>query len=771
MALVSESIPNLINGVSQQPPSLRLKTQAELQENGLSTVVDGLRKRPPTEHVAKLTQLTNVDNAFIHTIRRDENEFYILVITTENVFVFDKDGLSRGVSGNASYLTGLTNPSEQLTATSIADYTFIVNKTKVVAARAERSENRNPEALVYVRQGDYLTDYKITLKWKPDANAAESSVTITKTTLDASVSSNQNDVKTNKIAADLVTALKANIPAAIFNVEQFQSSLYIERIDANKSLDFTLAVEDSRGSTFLKGFKKQTPEFLDLPPTGKLGFKIAIMGSSKEQADDYYVSLQDPKGSGTLIWREDIGNDVELGFDKATMPHQLVKQPDGSFVLEQGEWEDRAAGDDATNPLPTFVGNRINDIFFHRNRLGFLSEENVVFSEAGEYYNFFLKTVLTPLDSSPIDVAVSNNQVSILKHAVPFNESLLMFSDLTQFVLKAGELLTPDSVSIDVTTQFEASLRAKPVGAGRFVFFATKRGRWSGMREYYVDLASDSNVNALEITAHLPRYIDGEIRKLSASSNEETILAITNNDPNALYIYRYYWSAAEKLQSAWSRWTFSGEVINAEFNQSDIYILIKRVDGVFLERINLSLDEIRSETQGGFPILLDRRWKLTSQSNVLPYNDPATKYVTTKGLVIEAQDIPKYLAQGAVYAGVPYMFKYRFSEIVVKEANEPITIGRLQIRNIAIVYYDTGYFEAWVSPKNRDPFRKLFTGRVVGSINNTIGSVPLEFGTFRVPVLAKSDQVTIELRSDSHLPCAFQSAEWEADYTLRSQRR
>ena len=50
MTLISTSIPNLINGVSQQPPSVRLVTQAEKQENGLSSVVDGLTKRPPTEH-------------------------------------------------------------------------------------------------------------------------------------------------------------------------------------------------------------------------------------------------------------------------------------------------------------------------------------------------------------------------------------------------------------------------------------------------------------------------------------------------------------------------------------------------------------------------------------------------------------------------------------------------------------------------------------------------------------------------------------------------
>lgn len=773
MSLISESIPNLINGVSQQPPSLRLKTQAEIQENGLSTVVDGLRKRPPTEHIAKLPTIVGSEDAFIHTIRRDENEFFILVVTKTQVLIYDKDGNSRQVSGNAAYLSGLTNPSQELTATSVADYTFIVNKNRVVQKRADRSAARNPEGMVYVRQGDYLTDYRITISWKANAAANTSTVTVAKTTLDASVSANQQDVKTNKIASDLRTALINNLPSSTFLIEQYASTLHIERIDANKALDFTIAVEDSRGNTFLKVFKKQTADFLDLPPTGKLGFKIKIMGDSQDQQDDYYVSLQDPEGSGTLVWREDIAANIELGFDKATMPHQLVRQADGSFVLGQGAWEDRIVGDDFNNPFPSFVGNRINDIFFHRNRLGFLSEENVIFSEAGEFFNFFFKTVLTILDSAPIDVAVSNNQVSILRHAVPFNESLLMFSDLTQFVLKSGDILTPVNVSIDVTTQFEASLRSKPVAAGRFVFFAVKRGNWSGMREFFVDLSSDSNTNALEITAHIPRYINGEIKKLAASSNEETILAITDKDPRAIYVYRYYWSASEKLQSSWSRWVFDGDVLNAEFSQSDIYILIKRPDGVCLEKINLSLDEARGVTQNNFPVHLDRRVMLeTGGLTSIPYTEANIQYVTNKGDVIQANAVSAYLATGGkVFAGVPYLFRYRFSEIVLKQENEPITTGRLQIRNIAVVYFDTGYFEAWVLPQNRDPFRKKFTGRVLGSVNNTIGNIPLEYGTFRIPVLAKSNQVAIELRSDSFLPCAFQSAEWEGFYVLRSRRQ
>ena len=55
MPLITEQISNLINGVSQQPPSLRLASQCEVQENGMVTIAEGLKKRPPLENVKKIT--------------------------------------------------------------------------------------------------------------------------------------------------------------------------------------------------------------------------------------------------------------------------------------------------------------------------------------------------------------------------------------------------------------------------------------------------------------------------------------------------------------------------------------------------------------------------------------------------------------------------------------------------------------------------------------------------------------------------------------------
>ena len=87
MGLVSSSIPNLANGVSQQSPSVRLLSQGEEQVNAFSSIISGLRKRPPTEHMADLiTNAGSSDEYFIHTINRDINERYLVLATNTALF-------------------------------------------------------------------------------------------------------------------------------------------------------------------------------------------------------------------------------------------------------------------------------------------------------------------------------------------------------------------------------------------------------------------------------------------------------------------------------------------------------------------------------------------------------------------------------------------------------------------------------------------------------------------------------------------------------------
>ena len=538
-------------------------------------------------------------------------------------------------------------------------------------------------------------------------------------------------------------------------------------VQSTNSTDFVVAVGDSHGGDHLKVFKGETLDFKQLPIEGPNNFVIKVSGDNQKAQDDYYVNFSDG------VWKETVEPNIEIALNASTMPHKLSKLANGNFQFDPASYANRKVGDDDTNPFPSFVGYKLADIFFHKNRLGVLADENVIFATAGEFLNFdfFRKSTLTIIDSDPIDVAVSSNKVSILKHAVPFNEALLLFSDLTQFKVTADPVLTPETVNVANTTEFETSLRAKPAAAGKYVYFASKRGAWSGMWEYFVDTDTDVN-DATEISSHIPEYLNGEIINIQASSNEDMILAQTSNDAEAIYVYRYYWSGREKLQASWSRWVFDGDVIGFSFNRADITILIKRGNNLFLEKINLSVDEATEYTTGQFSIHLDRRVILeTGGLTAIPYTDGNVVYIDQTGKIIPLSDVAGKLSNSErVFAGVPFTFKYQFSEPVIKENNKAITTGQLQLRNYAVVYNNTGFFKVTVAPERRTAYVRTFTGRVVGSAANILNVAAIESGTYRFGVLGKSSETTVTLESDSHLPCIFQSAEWEAFFHLRSRR-
>lgn len=855
MPLISSALPNLINGVSQQPPALRLPSQGEVQENGLSSVVDGLTKRPASRHIATLPNIpASISSAFLHTIRRGDNlEFYSLVITSGSIFVYDELGVQQTVNpttGALNYLSGISDPASQVTATTIADFTFIVNKNKTVAKSTAKHPARNPEALVYIKQADYSSEYELTVT-KGGSTRTQKLTTKSSSQADtAATQTAEQSIQTDRIAANL----RHNVAVATSHYDSIQNAtahtgltytlfgnvIYIQGNSASD--DFEVSVKDSNGNQDIFAYKGQTGDFKKLPPDGPEGFVVQVIGDNAKNQDDYYVQLS-VGTNGTKFYKECAKPDSEKDFDNTTMPHVLIREANGTFTFKPNTWDERKVGDEDTNPFPSFIGFKINDIFFHRNRLGFLSDENVIFSQSAEYYNFFNTTTLTFVESNPIDVAVSNNQISILKQAIPFSESLLLFSDLNQFRLSAGEILAADTVAVDVTTQFEADLLSKPVGAGKYVYFATKRGDFGGVREYFVETDTETN-DAADITAHVPTYIEGQIRKLAASSNEDLLLMLTDGEKDVVYVYKWYFNKNEKLQSSWSKFKIGEvfkakdtsatvEILQAEFDGSEIVMLVKYsyaegtlsgsnvVTGtkteVTLERLQLSRDITEDQTDDKIPVLLDRRFEVgsggsyTSGHNVPYYYlddagsrqsfnvaydgvaprfpvgqanagspiptsvaahiDDFLTFVSQDGSEIPAKDVPQAITDGKkVWGGLKYTFKYQFSEQVIKNNNVAITTGRMQIRNFHIVFSDTSFFKVKIRPDNRNETVKTFTGRVLGSEENKVGITPISTGSFKVPVLAESSKVTITLESDSHLPCAFQSAEYEAMYKDRTRR-
>lgn len=787
--LLSSPIPNLVNGISQQPPSLRLASQAEAQEDFYSSVAEGLKRRPGTRHRAKLTG-EDWSTSFLHTMNRDRTERYRLVIRNGGLKVFDLlTGTERTVNApdGLAYLTATSKKSFR--AITVADYTFIVNRERTIAMAPQLTTARLPQALVSITAANYAKTFKVFID---DVERASF------TTPNGANAADVAQIATSYIATQLYNQLVANLPAgAEWSVTRDGGSIHIVNQLGNA---FDIRTEDDWNGIYMKAISDRVQRFSDLPSQAPAGFTTEVVGEANSSFDNYYVRWDAEEGSeNSGVWKETVKWSIPQGFDRSTMPHVLVRESDGTFTFKQAEWSTRGVGDEGSAPEPSFVGASINDVYFLRNRLGFISGENVIMSRTGEFFTFWPKTVTTQLDTDPIDVAVSHVKVSTLNHAVPFNGSLLLFSSQTQFTLSGGDILSPATVNIEQTTEFEGSPDVRPSGAGPNVYFPVSKGEWTGLREYYVEEQGASN-NANDVTSHAPKYVPGDVDIMTSSSNEDILLLHSEREPNRLYVYKYYYGEEGKLQSSWSRWNFTpgSRILDAAFIETTIYLFIQRPDGVYMEDIDAGTGAVDEGTDLLYHV--DRKlyeddlpapdYDGTFTTWTLPYPTEEDMWVFIRAgdasrpegyVITHDRPLPTTVRARGDYRtskicfGTRYTSRYTFSTFHIKEeavggGQASISEGRLQVLYLSLDYNRSGYFKVTVTPAFRDTYEYNFTGRILGAGNAVLGTASLETGRFKVPVLSKNDQVTIEIVSDHFLPCSFMSAEWEARYTARTRR-
>lgn len=805
MPLVSSSIPNLINGVSQQPPALRLASQAEQVVNCMPSPVEGLKKRPPCQHIAKLfSGSAGTGRPFVHIVDRDGSVQYLVLIQDNNIRVFGMDGSVKTVNtpDGTSYLDITGEPSSTFRVATVADTTFIVNREKTVTMDAGLSPVWGTKSMVFIKSAEYDTTYSITVN----------GTTSTYTTAAAGGAAPDTTTIASNLATSLDTALGAG-----WTVTNTQ---YIVRITKDNGTDYTLSSSDSRTGSATIAIKGAVGSVSDLPVIAEHNFLVRVQGSKASGSDDYFVKFEASAGSGfgPGKWRETVAPGITFQFTATTMPHVLVRETNGTFTFKKYTWSARVAGDATTAPEPSFVGSKIQNVNLYRNRLVLLADENVILSAANDYDRFWPASVQTVTDSDPIDLSAGGTTINFLVASLTMANALLLFSRHGQFRLDSGSVLgaslTPSTATVTAMTTFEMIDAVDPISVGRTTYFAIPRGEFTGVREFFLPDASGPAPISEEVTAAVPRYVPQNLCTLIATVSEEAIVAISKDSPKRVYLYKFLFQDDTKIQSAWSYWEVTGDksIIGADFIDSDLYLIAQYSDGVYLEKVITRPENVDSGAP--FEMLLDRKVSeascfvaLTSpagldvQSTItLPYPINANSTMVVVGRyatpnTIQPGQVINIISQTATggaggngtlvvrgdltaakfWVGESYQMLYEFSTPYLKE--EPLGGGmamvagpKLQLRTWTMIFDQSSTFQLNVTPRNRSTYSYPYTGIEVGDQQVPLGTPGIRTGKFRVPVMTQNIDAGITITSASPLPCRLQSAEWEGWYHSRARR-
>lgn len=321
MPLVTNTVPNMIGGVAQTPETIRHPNQCEVQENAVSSIVDGLSKRPPTKHVKRLLEhdgvmwplhITGPDNHAWHTINRDTGERYFVSIDndggTGRLRVHDTSGEAVVVYGDTDSYLSITSglkADENFDFLTVADITFITNKTTPVAFSADLSPHSrkdqgltsdpwpstggSSEALLWVTKSDYKKTYKV------HVNGVLAALHETPDGLNPDIATGSAEFKFLEYGADLdgeIITLRALGPDGFIHTRTYE-------------------FDDDAATT-------ETGKFVDTDLNFKGTFDISKIRSgdisepSAPSIDDMYEIVESATTEGSITW--DLNSATSDGF-------------------------------------------------------------------------------------------------------------------------------------------------------------------------------------------------------------------------------------------------------------------------------------------------------------------------------------------------------------------------------------------------------------------------------------------------------------------------
>ena len=624
MAAVTQRVPNYLGGVSKQPDDKKLTNQVRECLNGYPDPTFGLTKRPGFKWITNLGTGTTYDNCKWFYIHRDDDEKYIgcikpkpnsgygdidiwnattgtvcnvyydakpwaastayvvgdkVVNDSGKVYQCDTAGTSAGsggptgtgadISDNSArwdyvsaqdaqnYLTGARENYDILT---VQDTSIVTNNLHTVTTLTAPTYKTKARAAL-VLSGAPVGKYNVTISDIDGGNSGSISEYTSPTTATYD---------------ELLTELKSRIDGLNISnlvVTKYDDSLHLVRNSGNT--EFKITAKGGPNSDKLVVVQDQVDNVSDLPVQTLHDRTVKVINTASP-LDTYWAKFVAEDGvSGRGYWAETIDPTLSTGLTDTTMPHELVNPSANVFVFRKIVYTARKVGDDITNPHPSFVGEKIQQCFFHNNRLGFLSKDNVALSQTQDFYNFYAISAQTQTDSDPVDLSCSAIRPAALHGVIPTTQGLVLFSKSQQFLMaSANGILTPATTTIRTISNYEMDTKVDPVDMGTNINFISKTPAYTrvfGM----VTRGQDENPQVLDVGRVVNEWVPATIDTFIASPQNQ-FLALSSQSDDKIYFYRVYNDGKENVLEAWFNWQLMGNVQGIAVDSDDMFAVTKQ---------------------------------------------------------------------------------------------------------------------------------------------------------------------------------------------------
>ena len=536
----------------------------------------------------------------------------------------------------------------------------------------------------------------------------------------------------------------------------------------------------------------------ELPNQCKDGYIVKVSNARISDEDDYYLKFVGDNGDGVGSWEECAAPGIATSFNASTMPHVLQRTATDTFTVKQFTYADRLVGDDTTNPFPTFADgeSKINKVLFFRNRIAFLSGENVILCKPGTLGkpDFFVETALTTSTVDPIDIACSSTFPSDLFDGIEINTGLLVFSSNQQFLLSSDDtVLNPDTAKLRSISTFNYNTVIPPISLGTSIGYIDNSNRYSRFNQM-VAVSREGEPTVVEVSKLVPSLLPKDL-DIITNSRENQIVLFGKTGSDTVYGLKYFADETQQRQTAWFKWQFFGAGIKYHFIIDDQYYFLDNKN--FLQKINIvkSTTDSASGFNAEFNYHLDnstlpvRDGSFNTNTNETTFNLPWLNSNDSRRLAVVDRITGRFSTGTVVgstftvdgdwslmhtYKGYLYTYKVDLPHIYLNrtEGNrvKADSSSSLVIHRIHLNLGKIGSCDTILTRLGKDPYTDRYESLQLDLYEPD--SVPyLEEAMITIPVYEKNTNVDISIKSYNPSPTTLHSMSWEGDYTSKYYKR
>ncbi len=557
----------------------------------------------------------------------------------------------------------------------------------------------------------------------------------------------------------------------------------------------------------MRVFQKSVNDVTRLPNQCRHGYVVKVANARMSDEDDYYLRFSGENNlDGAGSWSE---CPIPGITDELTnMPLVIQRTAATTFTVRPFVYQKRRVGDTNTNPMPTFVGKRINKVLFFRNRLALLAGENVILSRPGTLGtpDFFIESALTVSASDPIDISAASMFPSDLFDGIQINAGLLVFSTNQQFLLSTDDtVLNPDTAKLRSVSTFNYNKDIPPISLGTTLAYIDNSGKYSRMNEM-ANTAREGEPQIVEATKLVPSLLPKDIDLITNSRENSLIFAAKSNSSDCVvYGYKYLTVGDKRQQQAWFKWKLNNPllyhfIINDEYYYLDTDNFLQCIKLVQADtdpsttfddvNYQLHIDNHTTVSGGNF----DSSTNLTTFSGVSWLSNVTTPngalVVIDEGGTPGPTDDQGRYAECTVsgtsftvpgdWQGVTLRIGYLYEYLVEFPRIYPTKIegersisdvnSSLVVHRIRIHFGKIGLYETNLKRLGKPDYPDVYESTILDSYEASRAPY-LEEYIKTIPIYEKNTNVDITLKSSHPAPATLRAMAWEGDFSPKFYRR